>query len=257
MAVYTSNRVMRMLYNIKRKETAGELEPLQLPNTMPFGDDKAANAFNFLIGSGIGAGVHLVPSPADADDVAVGSKRKAGGGAGAKGTKRIKRELKEATDSDYEGIKACLQDLLRTVGDPRSIVHSFEKSIKFDGLYVNLRNDGERICLNQRNVLTTHVNNNSALLLLLKGDLEYNVVCVPYPIICSRFWHASLGWPDDHAQVPVPLRRLRQEERKNRYRRVSVRRLESDTTLHVCPSPVSLCVALIYIALLRRAACVV
>ena len=157
---------------------------------MPFGDNKTANAFNFLIGSGIGAGVHFVPSPADAGDVAVGSKRKAGGGADAKGTKRIKRG---ATDSDYEGLKVCLQNLLRTVGDPRSIVHSFEKSIKFDGLYVNLRNDGERICLNQRNVLTTHVNNNSALLLILKGDLEYNVVCVPYPIICSHFGTHRLG----------------------------------------------------------------
>ena len=193
MAVYTSNRVMRMLYNIKRTETTGWLLPIQLHNTRPFGDDKAANAFNFLIGSGIGEGVHLVPSPADAGDVAVGSKRKAGGGADAKGTKKIKREYKEATDGDYEGIKACLQGLIRTMGDTNSRVHSVVKSTDFDGLYAEVRNDGERICFNQRFTKTTHMNNNSALFLYIQGNLEYTVVCVPYPILYSHFGTLRFG----------------------------------------------------------------
>jgi hypothetical protein len=179
MAVYTRNRVMRMLYNNKRDEKMGRLETLQLPNTMSFGDDEAANALAFLIGSGIGAGVHVVPSPADAGDAAVGSKRRAGGGADANGTKRIKREYKEATDGDYEGIKACLQGLIRTMGDTNSRVHSVVKSTDFDGLYAEVRNDGERICFNQRFTKTTHMNNNSALFLYIQGNLEYTVVCVP------------------------------------------------------------------------------
>ena len=190
MAVYTSNRVMRMLYNIKRTETTGWLLPIQLPNTIPFGDDKAANAFNFLIGSGIGAGVHYVPSPADAGDVAVGSKRKAGGGADAKGTKRIRKEL---TDGDYEDIKACLQVLIRDKGDTQSRVHSVVKSTDFDGLYAEVRNDGERTCFNQRYKKTTHMNNNSALFLHIQRNLDYTVVCVPYPILCSHLGTPRLG----------------------------------------------------------------
>ena len=128
-------------------------------------------------------GITFVPALAAP---AAPGKRKAEGGAAEKTAKKQKREFVGATSGDFEKIQQGLQALLVKVGDLKSVVHRVENARDVENmLYAEIRNKGERICLNQRLKKKTHDSNNSALFLKLRADYNYDVMYKCYSPGCD------------------------------------------------------------------------